>query len=108
MQYNQYPIRHYETEVKALKESYGIKMYKMLQNGESEIKKVSFDSNTASLKQDCIHIFEGFKSDVMYVAQDDENSDIGTTYLGMPKMKRQDELKAEHKAPIAEDCYIPS
>ena len=36
-----------------------------------------------------------------------ENSNIGTTYLGIPKMRRQDELKVEHKAPITEDCYIP-
>ena len=34
------------------------------------------------------------------------NSDIATTYLGMSKMRRQDELKAEHKAPTTEDCYI--
>ena len=25
----------------------------------------------------------------------------------MHKVRRQDELKAEHKAPITEDCYIP-
>ena len=26
----------------------------------------------------------------------------------MPKMRTQDELKAEHKAPITEDVYVPS
>ena len=36
-----------------------------------------------------------------------KNSDIVTTYLGMPKMRRQDELKAECKAHMTEDCYIP-
>ena len=44
----------------------------------------------------------------MCTAQDDENSDIGTPYLGMPKMRRQDELKIEHKELITEDWYIPS
>ena len=43
----------------------------------------------------------------MYTAQYDENGDRGTTYLRIPKMRRQDELKAEQKASITEDCYIP-
>ena len=43
----------------------------------------------------------------MYTAQYDENNDIETAYLGMHMMRRQDELKAEHKAPITGDCYIP-
>ena len=42
----------------------------------------------------------------MYTAKYDEDSDIGTTYLGLSKMRRQDELKAEHEVSITEDCYI--
>ena len=60
------------------------------------------------MAQDYPHIFEGIKLDVMYIAQYDENSDTGTKYLGMPKMRRQNESKAEHKTPRTEDCYIPS
>ena len=60
------------------------------------------------MKQESLDIFESIKSDVMYAAQYGENSDKGTTYLGMPKMKRLDELKAEQKALMTEDCYIPS
>ena len=41
-------------------------------------------------------MFEGIMSPVMYTAQYDENSDIGSTYLGIPKMRRWDEFKAEH------------
>ena len=63
-------------------------MYKRLQNGEREIKEISFDSNTESLKQDYLNIFGGITSDVMYTAQYDESSDAGTTYLGMPKIRR--------------------
>ena len=33
----------------------------------------------------------------MYTAQIGENSNIGTTYLVMSKMKSWDKLKAEHK-----------
>ena len=38
MQYNQYPISHYEVEDKAPKERYGTKMYKKLHDSEREIK----------------------------------------------------------------------
>ena len=51
-------------------------------------------------------MFEGVKSDVIYSAKYDENCNIGTTYLGASRMRRQDELKAEHKTPITEDCSI--
>ena len=37
----------------------------------------------------------------------DENSDIGTTYLGTSKIRRLDEWKTKHKMPITEDSYIP-
>ena len=60
------------------------------------------------MKHDYLYIFGGIKSDVMYAAEYDENSDKGTTHLGMSKMKIQDELKAEHREPTTEDCNIPS
>ena len=82
-------------------------MYEKLQDSKRKIKEISFDSNTESLKQDFVDIFEGIESDVMHAAQYDEHSGIGTTYLGLPKMKRPDKLKAEHKRPIKEDCYTP-
>ena len=40
------------------------------------------------------------------MAKYDENSNIGMIYIGTSKMGRQDELKAECKVPIMEDCYI--
>ena len=83
-------------------------MYKKLQNDERVIKEISFDSNTESLKQHCLDIFEGVKPDVMYTTQYDENSNIGKTYLRMPKIRRQDELKVEQKAPCNRRLlYIP-
>ena len=68
VQYNQYPIGHYELEVKAPEERYGAKTYKKLQDSEREIKEISFDSSIESLKQDYPDILEGIKSDVMYKA----------------------------------------
>ena len=107
VQYSQYSIIHYKLEVKAPGERCGTKLFKTLQDVERQIKKISFDLNTESLKQDYLDTFEGIKSDVMYTTQYEENSEIGKTYLGVTKMRRQDELKAEHKAPITEDSYRP-
>ena len=78
-----------------------IKSYKI---GERAIKDTSFDSNTESLQQDYLDIFEGAKSDVMYTAQYHENSDIGTTYLGC---LRQHELQTVHKTPITKTVICP-
>ena len=60
------------------------------------------------MRQDYLDIFEGIKSNAMHTAQYDENIDIGTAYFGMPKLRRQDVLKAEHQVPITKDCYIPN
>ena len=48
-------------------------MYKKLQDGEREIKEISFDPNSEGLKQDTLAAFEGVKSDVMYTAKYDDN-----------------------------------
>ena len=61
-------------------------MYKRLQGSAREIKEISF--GTESLKQDYLDILEEVKSDAMYTAKYDENSDTGTTHSGMPKLRR--------------------
>ena len=42
-----------------------------------------YNSNIEGLKQEYLEIFEGVKSNIMHGTQYDENSDIGTTYLGL-------------------------
>ena len=80
-------------------------MYRRLQIGERKRKEVSFDPNSERMKQHYLDLFEGVKLDVIYTAEYDENSDIGTTCLGTFKIRRQDEMKTEHQMPIIEDCY---
>ena len=53
---------------KVPEERYGTKMSTKLQNGEREIKEISFDSNTKCLEQDYLDIFEGIISDVINTA----------------------------------------
>ena len=77
-----------------------VKSYRIVK----ERSRNQFWFKTESLKQDYLDIFEGVKSEITYTVQYDENSDTGTAYIRMPKMRRQDELKGEHKTPIKEDC----
>ena len=58
------------------------------------------------LKLDYLDVFKGVKSEILYTAKYDEDYDIGTTCIGRSSMKRQDDLKAEHKVPITEDYYV--
>ena len=106
VQYNQHTIGHYELEVKVPEERYGTKMYNKLWDPEREVKEVSFDPESERLTECILDVFEGVKSAIIYTAKYDENNDKGMTYLGKSKTRRQDELKAEHKAPITEGCYI--
>ena len=105
--YNQHPTGHCGLEVKAPEERYSIKIYKNYRL-EREVKDISFYLNYKRLAQDYLDIFEGVMSDVICAAKYDEKSELGITYLRTPKMRRQDRCrKAEHKAPIMEDCYKP-
>ena len=106
VKYDQYPIEHYELRVKAPEAKYDPMIYRRIHESEREVREMSFILNIDSLKCQYVNICEGVKSDVAYTVQYDENSDTGTIYLGMSKMKRQDELKAEHKTSITNDCYV--
>ena len=50
VQYNQQPTSHCSLEVKPPEERYGTKMYTKLQDGEREVKEISFDLNSERLK----------------------------------------------------------
>ena len=52
-------------------------------------------------------IYEGIHSDIVSSNRSDENSDIGTTYLGKIENRgNKDKLKAEESFPISESGYI--
>ena len=91
--YNEHPIDHYRLEVKVPEEKYGIKMYKSLQDGQQEVKEIGFDPYSERFKQNYLAVLGKVKSDIMYTAIYNENSDIWTTYLGTSIMKRHDKLK---------------
>ena len=106
VQYNQHLLGHYGLEVNTSEERYGTKMTERLQDGQERVKNVGFNLHSERLKHDYLDVFLGVKSYVLYTARYDENWDIGITYLGTSSIRRQDELRLEHKMPITENCDI--
>ena len=54
------------------------------------------------LKGECLDMYEGVKSEILYITKFDDNSDPGTTYLGRENMTKSDQIKAEEIFPISE------
>ena len=48
----------------------------------------------------CLDLYEDVYVDMVYTNRYDENSDLGTTYLGQTKMNRDTKFKAEERFPI--------
>ena len=67
---------------------------------------MDFNQETEKLKADYLDEFEGVKLEILYAAKNDEDCDIGTTYMARSRMKRQDDLKVEYNVPITEDYYM--
>ena len=51
-------------------------------------------------------MYEGVKTEVLSTTKFDENSDLGTTYLGRIDMTRVSKIKTEEKFPISEQGYM--
>ena len=45
-------------------------------------------------------MYEGVYAEMVYASKFNENSDLGTTYLGQTKMTRDTKIKAEERFPI--------
>ena len=52
------------------------------------------------MKRDYLSMYEGVKSEILYTTKFNKNSD-----LGKGNMTRSDNIKAEGKFPVLEQCY---
>ena len=59
-----------------------------------------FGINPETLKTNYLDLYEDVHAEMIYTNRFDENSDLGTTYLGQTKMTRETKVKAEKKFPI--------
>ena len=79
VQFDQYPIGHYELGIKAPEDRYGRKIVEGYMQVKERFRISAENSNVISLKWEYLDIFEGVKSDGTYTVQYDENRDIQTT-----------------------------
>ena len=100
MQYIQHLTGHHALGVKAAEKRYGTRMYKRLQIIERDVREIDFNPDPDRLRMDYLDVFEGIKSPIH--SQCDRDCDIGTTYIGTSNMRKQYDLKAEHRIPITE------
>ena len=57
------------------------------------------------LHKEYLDVYEGIQSEIVNTTRFDENSDLGTTYLGRSDKTRNDKLKVEESFPISEHGY---
>ena len=81
-----------------------VNRYKSKPDVSREFKEPDFGATPQKLQEEYLDIYEGIHSDIVGSNRFNENSDIGTTYLGKIENKR-DKLKAEESFPISENGY---
>ena len=66
---------------------------------------LEFGERPEKLRGKYLDVFEGVRSDILYTTKSDENSELGTTYLGRIDITRSDKIKAEERFRISEQGY---
>ena len=83
-----------------------VNKYKSKPNIDREFKELDFGTTPQKLQEEYMNIYERIHSEIVSSNKFDENSDIGTTYLGkIENRENQNKLKAEESFPISENGY---
>ena len=67
--------------------------------------EINFGPAPDVLKEECLNVYKGIQSGIVNTTRFNENSYLGTTYLGKPGRSKIDKLKAEESFPIWEQWY---
>ena len=73
--------------------------------GEREFRELDFSSTPLKLHEEYLDVYEGIQSEIVSATRFDENSDLGTTYLGRVGKGSNSKLRAEESFPISEHGY---
>ena len=79
-------------------------LYLKLKGEERETLDVDFGIYPDLLKSKYLDVYEGVYAEKVYANKFNENSDLGTTYLGQTKMTRDTKIRAEEQFPITHHC----
>ena len=88
------PIHKTRNEVKSKKEE-----------REKPISEVDFIITSDKLKDENLDRCKGVKSEILSTTRFNENSDLGTTYVGRTNIIKDKKIIAEEKFPISEQGY---
>ena len=66
--------------------------------------ELDFGQTTDILREEYLDAYEGIQSEILST-RFDENSDVGTTYLGKADRSKNNKIKAEESFPISEQGY---
>ena len=80
-------------------------LYKEFKEKEVFNASVNFDRSLEKFKADYLDIYEGVYAEVISTDRFEEDTDLGTTYLGWVNMTRDTEVKAEESFPITARGY---
>ena len=86
VQYNRNLIDYYKLDIKAL----GPKCHKRICGGleedDRQVTDLDFGQIPEKMKGECLNVYEGVRSEILYTTKFDENSDLGPTNLGNENM----------------------
>ena len=98
VQHTRFNSMNHTLDVKA------VNRYKSKPNMDRQFEELDFGTTPQKLQEEYMDIYEVIHSDIVSSNRFDENSDIGTTYLGKTE-NYKDKLKAEESFPILENGY---
>ena len=72
-------------------------MYERLEEYGGQAINIDFYDTPEELKVEYLDVSEGVSAEILYAAEFDKNTNLGTTYLGRIDMTRSDKIKAEER-----------
>ena len=67
--------------------------------------ELDFGHAPDKLKEEYLDVYKGIQSEILSTTRFDENSDLGTTYLGKADKSKNNKNKAEESFPVSEQGY---
>ena len=101
IQYDRHPKNYYSLGISAVNTC---KKNLCAKEGKRYIR-VKYWSTLDRLREEYLDVYEGIQSEILNTTRFDENSDLGTTYLGKTDRSKNSRIKAEESFPISEQGY---
>ena len=105
VQYNRNPVGYYELDIRALEPKSHKRIYEWLEEDDRQIIDLEFGKTLKTFREEYLDVYEGVRLEILYATKFNENSDLGTAYLGRVGMTWSDKIKAEEKILISEQSY---